>query len=173
MSATTDAGVAKPLARDRGVRGDDAVEAEPHDELADAHDLVVVEVGGDLHEQRRRAGDGAHGLEQRRERVELLQAAQSGRVRRTHVDDEVVGVRVRAAARCARSRPTASSTAVTRLLPMLTPSTGPMRAARQPRETPGSGIRTAVVEAHAIDERAIADQSEQSRLLVAGLRDAR
>ena len=48
-----------------------------------------------------------------------------------------------------------------------------MGAARQPRETPGSGIRTAVVEAHAIDERPITDQPEQPRRRIAGLRDRR
>ena len=48
-----------------------------------------------------------------------------------------------------------------------------MRAAREPREAPGSGIRTAVVEAHAIDERAVGDEPEQARPLVAGLRDRR
>ena len=86
-------------ARDRGVRGDDAVEAELEREVGDRVDVGVGEVGRDLDEQRdaaHRRGEvarGAHRGEQRAQLVDRLQVAQAGRVRRADVDDEVVGER--------------------------------------------------------------------------------
>ena len=54
---------------------------------------------------------------------------------------------------------------------MFTPSTGRCAAACEPREAADRGIRPAVVEAHAVDERAVGDEPEQPRALVAGLGD--
>ena len=46
-----------------------------------------------------------------------------------------------------------------------------MPAACEPREAAHRGIRPAVVEAHAVDQRAVVDEAEQARTLVARLRD--
>ena len=141
------------------------------DELADAHDLLVGEVGRDLHEERRGlARRGADRLEQRREGVELLQSAEAGRVRRAHVHDEVVGVR--------REHPGAALVVADRVLDGRHPALADVHAehravpaACEPREAADRGIRPAVVEAHAVDERAVVDEPEQARALVAGLGD--
>jgi hypothetical protein len=45
-----------------------------------------------------------------------------------------------------------------------------MRTASEPGETTGCGIRTAVVEAHAIHERPVGDEAEQARPFIARLR---
>ncbi len=89
---------AQPLAGDRGVGGDDAVEADRAGEVGDREDVVVAEVGGDLDQQRDpalgdRVGRPAYVLEQRPELLDGLQVAQPRGVRRAHVDHEVVGVR--------------------------------------------------------------------------------
>ena len=56
---------------------------------------------------------------------------------------------------------------------MFTPSTGRCARRDEPREAAGRGIRPAVVEAHAVHERAVGDEPEQARPRVAGLGDRR
>ena len=81
-AATTAGSVDETLSRDRRVRGDEAGEPETDRQFRDRGHLVVGEIGRDLDEQRRRPGGVAHGLEQRPQRLDRLQSAQTRGVRR-------------------------------------------------------------------------------------------
>ena len=79
---------AQAVAADRGVGGDDAVQAERERQVGDREHVVVGEVGGDL-DQQRHAGRSrvtssaraAHGAQQRLEPLDRLQVAQARGVR--------------------------------------------------------------------------------------------
>ena len=92
-----------------------------------------------------------------------------GRVRRAHVDDQVVGERARASACSARSHWPRPASLTTLVLPMFTPI-GTLRLRGQVRRDHACAQ---VVEAHAVDQRAIGGQPKKPRLRVTGLRLAR
>ena len=105
---------AQAVARDRGVGGDQALETAVAGQLGDGDDVVVGQVGGDLHAERDRAARRRRrppGVPRRGaapSRSTACRDAQPGRVGRGDVDDEVVGVRreqARAERRSRRARP--------------------------------------------------------------------
>ncbi len=166
---------AEALARDGGVGGDDAVEAQLQRRGRRRRRRPRRrEIGSDLHQQRDapvrdRAVRGlAHGGEQRTQVVHRLEVAQAGRVRRGDVDDEVVRVRREALGglhvvgdglRLRDDLGLADVDADHGLEDGLTGG----QAGRH-------GERAVIVEAHAVDERAVRDEPEQPLLGVAGLR---
>ena len=169
----SDRGVGRrqPGARDRGVGGDDAVEPELEREIGDRVDVGVGQVRRDLDQQRHAAGRrrevarGAHGGQERAELVDRLEVAEAGRVRRADVDHEVVGVR--------GEPPGAVGEVGDRLglgdAPGLA-DVGADRAGAAMCEPARRGRGAVVVEAHAVDQRAIAGQPEHPGPRVAGLR---
>ena len=89
---------AQARAADGGVGGHDAVEAQLERQVGDVEQVLVREVGGDLHQQRQvpvgdRVRAPSYGVQQRPEPRGRLQVAQPGGVRRADVDHQVVGVR--------------------------------------------------------------------------------
>jgi hypothetical protein len=83
---------------DRGVGGNDAVQAELDGEVGDRVDVLVGQIRSDLHEQRdlaagRPVESVADRPQQRPQVLYRLQVPQPRGVRRADVDDQVVGVR--------------------------------------------------------------------------------
>ena len=158
--------------RDRGVGGDDPLEAHLFDHREHVLDLRVVEVGGDLDEQTPCLA--LPGLESRQERPRVLPAlhrAEARRVGRRDVDDDEVG---HAGDRVERGQIVLDDAldVVGRHRPGLAdrhPGGHRQAGAHRP-ETRGGAHRTLVGEAEPVDERAIGGQTEHVRVGVRRLR---
>ena len=161
---------------DRGVGGADAVEAELERKVCDGVDVVVGEVGGDLDQQRHAAAGIAfsHALDRGEQRTELgdrLQVAETGRVGRRHVDDEI--------ARKRREQPGTLDVVGDGVLGLdhLGPADvdaddrGPasllLTESVQPCRDHGGAF---VVEAHSVDDCAVVDEAEEPWPGIARLR---
>ena len=160
------------VVRDRRVHRDDAVETELGHEVGDRVDVVVGRGRGRSSRAAGRARPGACavgcGSDRHEDRAQLLdglQVAQAGRVRRGDVDHEVVRERARAAARSSRSPAGASSTGVTLLLPMFTPTThaAPGRRGAQPTQPRRDRRGALVVEAHPVAHGPLVEHPPQTR----------
>ena len=84
----------KPVARQRRVRHDDAVDAVRKDHAHDLGQVVVGEIGRELDEQRRhlpveRGARLLHADKQRIERLGRLEIAQARRIGRGNIDGEI------------------------------------------------------------------------------------
>lgn len=118
-------------------------------------------------------GDGAvgrlaHGGEQRAQRLGGLEVAQTGRVGRGDVDDEVVRVGGEA---LGGLHVVGGCVGLGDHLGLADVDADGGAEDRVARGQPGGdGGRALVVEAHAVDQRAVRDQAEQALLRVAGLR---
>jgi hypothetical protein len=154
-----------------GVGGDDAGQAQVQRQVGDRVDLVVGQVRGDLDQQRDRAAARrgqrvAHGGEDRAQPIGLLQLAEPGRVRRAHVDHQVV--------RGAGQQPRARGVVGRRLLVRHRPGLADVRPDREAAPAAGAqpgrgGGRAVVVEAHPVDQGAVGGQPEHPRPGVARL----
>jgi acetyl esterase/lipase len=160
---------------DGGVRHDQGVYAMRQRRLDDVLDLAGFEVRRHLQEHRLgcglrrhhapRLGQAAQELVQRRA---ALQGAQARRVGRGDIDREIV--------RQTPQPPEPRHIVGDAILGVLVgPDVGPdhARPAAPVRQALGEGLHPSVVEAHAVDDRAIPTQPEQPRLGIAGLRQGR
>ncbi|GMA93355.1 hypothetical protein GCM10025881_01790 [Pseudolysinimonas kribbensis] len=141
---------------------------QSHDQGGDPLRLLVGDVGCDLDQDRHSPRLALHGLEQRRQTVELLQAAQARGVGRAHVDDQVVGVR--------REHAGARAVVVDRVVDLDHPALADVDADHRPRpprtladKTRRDLLGAVVVEAHAVDEGPVGHQPEQPGPGIAGL----
>jgi hypothetical protein len=163
---------------DGGVGGDHAGDAMRAHRRDHGGQGIVGEVGRDLQQQRSRgdaggAGEAAilvlHGGEQRRELRLGLQVAQTGRVRRADVEDEIVGEAVqRAQARAVVVRGALERRGL-RLAEVdaerhRRPSRGEPR-----RQRARHRVGAVVVEAQAVDQRVLGRQPEEAGRRVPGL----
>jgi hypothetical protein len=166
------------VARRRRVGRDHAVDAAAPQGRGDPREFGVVEVGGDLHEDRHRraAPRGELGAarvqraEQRVERLVVLQRAQIARVGARDVDRDVIGMRVD------RVEPgeIVGRRALDRRRRVLADveADDAARGAKTPRlfDVGDEGVDAVVVEPEAVDQRLRLGQPEEPRLRVAGLR---
>jgi hypothetical protein len=140
--------------------------------LGDGLHLAGVQVGGDLQEQRdgarrgqglARLGDPAEQLFQRRLG---LQGAEARRVRRGDVDGEIGGQ---------PPQPFQPGHVVADAVGgvLVGPDVGPHHARSAPGEPVGERLQALVVEAHAVDHRAVLGEPEQPRPRIARLRQGR
>ena len=141
-------------------------------QVGDRVDVLVGEVGGDLHQHRALEAEVGEllpdGGDEPAQRLDRLQVAQAGRVGRGDVEHEVVGVRGEPAHGARGSRSAACSLLAPFARPTLTPSTVARAAAGDPRrDRLGAGVR----EAHAVLQRAVGGQAPHARARVARLRE--
>ena len=157
-------------ARDCRVRHDQRAKALFDGDPRDGIDVGRFKVGRDL-EEHRRAGFPArqqHRIEQRGQRALVLQRAQSGRVGAGNVDREIAGER-----RHQLGHRRIVGHAIGRILVRADVDADHPRLARAPSQPLRRESAAAVVEAHAVDHRAVLFQPEQARLRVARLRQGR
>ncbi len=166
-------GIMKTVARERRIGDDHAVDAKPHGDVGNRHGGAIVEVGGDLEEDRQRPlrrGTLAHGDDPRQQlgqRRALLQVAQARRVRRGNVDDHIgcdigeardPGDIIADALGAVPVRPEIDADDAT-------------AAAR--RQAPMQRVVAVIVEAEAVDDGPVGRQPEDARARIALLRQGR
>ena len=176
------AGQAQAFAGDGGVGGDDAVQLQLLGQGRHLDDVLVDQVGCDLD------GEGyvavgadavcllAHGGEQRAQRLDSLQGAQTRSVRGGDVDDQVVCLRCQGAGR--------DQVVLDSVLELNDLGLADVHADNRAYDAAVFGFEvcagggyaracrcgTVIVEAHAVDDRLIFHEAEEARLRVAGLR---
>lgn len=152
------------VAADGGVGGDDAGEPEFECQVGHRVDVLVGQVGGDLHEHRH--GHGVqHRGEDRAQRLDGLQIPQAGGVGGGDVDDHEVGERAEESCALGVVLGGLLGRHDLRLADVRADGDG---AAALP-EPIGGLPGTVVVESHPVHDRPVLGEAEQSRLRIARL----